>query len=159
MSRLLLNFKGRKSMLQGIESIFDNKEEMMKRLKKKSYETHTETFIGNNGHYFREMADYVAQAAEKESAAEEIGECLVQAVKDRFTNKKGKIGSRTQADLNFFMIYYVFPTILGMEQKDSRVIAEGIRTVWSRSFRESDIQYTDYDSLYKTFHEKILGIF
>lgn len=146
-------------MLQGIESIFDNKEKMMKRLKRKTYEENMGIFLEKNGHYFQEMADFAEQSEEKEAATEEIGKCLVQAVNKEFANKKGKISSRTQADLNFFMIYYVFPAILGMENPDSKIIAEGIRKVWSKSFKESNIQYTDYDSLYQNFHEKILGIF
>ncbi|RHR24714.1 hypothetical protein DWX43_18910 [Clostridium sp. AF19-22AC] len=146
-------------MLQGIETIFNNKEKMIGHLKKKSYEKNTELFKEENGHFFREMAEYVGQAEDKEKAAEEIGECLVQAVKEHLSNKKGKVEARTQVDLNFFMIYYVFPTILGMECEDPKVIAEGIRRVWGKSFKESDINYTDYDTLYGAFREKIFGIF
>ena len=146
-------------MLQGIETVFDNKEKMIGHLKKKSYESNTKMFIEKNGHFFREMADYVGPAGDKEAAAEEIGKCLAEAVKTRFSNKKGVVEARTQVDLNFFMIYYVFPTILGMESEDSKMIAEGVRKVWKKSFKEGDIQYTDYDTLYGAFREKIFGIF
>lgn len=146
-------------MLQGIETIFENKEKMLGHLKKKSYEANTENFISKNGHYFREMAEYVDQAEDKEAAAAEIGECFAKAVQETFSNKKGRVDSRTQVDLNFFMIYYVFPTILSLENEDARLIAEGIRKAWGKSFAESDIQYTDYDTLYGSFREKIFGIF
>ena len=146
-------------MLQGIETVFDNKEKMLKHLKKKSYEENTEIFRERNGHYFHEMAEYVGQADDKEAAASEIGECLVKAVNDHFSNKKGKPDSRTQVDLNFFMIYYVFPSVLGLAGDDSGLIAEGICQVWGKSFKESSIQYTDYDTLYQSFREKIFGIF
>ncbi len=146
-------------MLQGIETIFDKKEKMIGHLKKKSYESNTKMFIEKNGHFFQEMADYVGQAEDKENAASEIGECLVQAVKDHLSNKKGIVESYTQVDLNFFMIYYVFPTVLGLETEDSKVIAEGIRKAWKKGFKEGDIQYTDYDTLYGAFREKIFGIF
>ena len=146
-------------MLQGIETVFDNKEKMLGHLKKKSYEKNTAEFLERNGHYFQEMAEYVARAEDKEAADREIGECLVKAVNDHFSNKKGKIDSRTQVDLNFFMIYYVFPSVLGLEGDDSNLIAEGICQVWGKSFKESKIKYTDYDSLYQSFREKIFGIF
>lgn len=146
-------------MLQGIETIFNNKEKMIGHLKKKSYEKNTEQFKAEYEHFFREMAEYVEQAGDKEKAADEIGECLVQSVKDHLSNKKGKVEARTQVDLNFFMIYYVFPTVLGMECEYSKVIAEGIRKVWGKSFKDSDIKYTDYDTLYGAFREKIFGIF
>lgn len=146
-------------MLQGIENVFDEKEKMMKHLKKKSYEENTKTFNNKYGHYFREMTDYTSSSDDKEAAGNEIGECLVQAVKKKFTNPKGKIGSRTQVDLNFFMIYYVFPALLKTEHEDSKLIADCICKVWGRNFKESDIQYTDYETLYSSFREKIFGIF
>jgi len=102
-------------MLQGIEIIFEDRDKMMAHLKKKTYKEYTENFIQNHGHYFEEMTTYVEGAKDKEAAAKEIGECLASAVKKTFVNKKGKIGARTQSDLNFFMIYYVFPTILAAE--------------------------------------------
>ncbi|WP_122643560.1 hypothetical protein [Luxibacter massiliensis] len=146
-------------MLQGIETIFDDKEKMMRKLKKKSYESNSKEFMERNGHFFREMTEYIGRAENKEAAALEIGEALAGAVKKRFAGKKERIDGRTQVDLNFFMIYYVFPSILGTGHPDSNAIAEGVRTVWDRSFKGSNIKYADYDTLYESFHEKILGIF
>ena len=140
-------------MLQGIETIFDDLEQMLHHLKKKSYEANTEVFVRENGFYFEEMKEYV------EAAVEELAQCFVNAVDKKFKDKKGKISARTQMDLNFFMIYYVFPTILKLESPDAKRIADGICKVWSRTFKESDIQYTDYDTLYASFREKIFGIF
>lgn len=145
-------------MLQGIETIFDNKNEMLKHLKKKSFEENTKKFLAQNGHFFREMAEYTAQAEDKAAAAGEIGECIVKAVQGKFANKHGKIDGRTQIDLNFFMIYYVFTNIL-RSGEDGQMIAEGVRDAWSKSFKDGDIQYTDYDSLYNSFREKIFGLF
>lgn len=146
-------------MLQGIETIFEDKEKMLGHLKKKSYEENTKIFVAKYGHFFKEMAEYEAQSEDKAAAAEEIGQCLADAVKLRFTNKRGRIDGKTQADLNFFMIYYVFTTILKTCGGDGKVIADGVRDVWARSFKDADIQYTDYDSLYNAFREKIFGIF
>lgn len=146
-------------MLQGIETIFENKAKMIGHLKKKSYEENTEAFLKKNGHYFHEMAEYVGQAEDKQAAAQEIGECLVKAVEMQFSNKKGKIDAHTQVDLNFFMIYYVFPSILSVEHEDVKIIADGVCKVWGKSFKDSNIQYTDYDTLYGAFRDKIFGIF
>ena len=132
---------------------------MLRHLKKKSFEKNTQDFIDSYGHYFREMKEYVEAAEDKDAAVDELAQCLVNAVDKKFKNKKGKISARTQMDLNFFMIYYVFPTILKLESPDAKRIADGICKVWSRTFKESDIQYTDYDTLYASFREKIFGIF
>ena len=146
-------------MLQGIETIFDDLEQMLHHLKKKSYEANTEVFVRENGFYFEEMKEYVEAAEDKDAAVDELAQCLVNAVDKKFKNKKGKISARTQMYLNCVMIYYVFPTILKLESPDAKRIADGICKVWSRTFKESDIQYTDYDTLYASFREKIFGIF
>ena len=147
-------------MLTNLETIFDNMRDMMKKLKKKSYEINMEQFLEKNGHFFQEMTDYVDASDEKESAAAEIAEVVGASVENRFTQgAKKRISSRTQADINFFMIYYVFPAILKTEHEQCRLIADSICAEWKKRFKNSEIGYTDYDSLYKSFREKIFGIF
>ena len=75
------------------------------------------------------------------------------------SSKNGRISGPLQLDLNFFMIYYVFPAILMTEHEDAVLIADQIRDEWGNRFKDSKIQYTDYDSLYGAFREKIFGIF
>lgn len=146
-------------MLKGIENIFDNRNAMLKHLKKKSFEENTEFFKGKYGHLFDEMFEYVKEAEDKNAAAEEIAEVFIKAVSKKYAGKNGKISGRDQVDFNFFMIYYTFPTILSYESEDNKVIADAICNKWGSSFKDSKIQYTDYDSLYGSFRHKIFGIF
>lgn len=148
-------------MLQGIETIYEQRVKLLKGLKKKSYVANTESFIGSYGHYFKEMAEYVKaveEETEQKSRAGEIGDCIVEAVKATYTNKRGKIDGRTQADLNFMMIYYVFPTILKQEPV-GKIIADEVLAAWKKNFKDGQIGYTDYDSIYESFREKIFGLF
>ena len=62
-------------------------------------------------------------------------------------------------DLNFFMIYYVFPAILMTQSDNAKMMADTLCETWGKSFKDSKIAYTDYDSLYSSFREKIFGIF
>lgn len=147
-------------MLDHIESIFDNMRPMMKKLKKASYEKNMDEFLGTYGHYFSEMTDITEGAEDKDAAAKEIALCFADKVQNTFTSaKKGKIDGCVQADLNFFMIYYVFPALLKTGHGDARLIADRICDEWGNRFKDSRIQYTDYDSLYSAFREKIFGIF
>ena len=98
---------------------------MMKKLKKASYKVNMEAFIENHGHYFREMTEYTENASDKETAAKELAVDFTDKVYDAYVSpKKGKIDSAVQTDLNFFMIYYVFPAILLTEHDDAKLIAE-----------------------------------
>ena len=96
-------------MLDNAETMFDNMDLMLKKLKKKSYEENMRQFLGKNQHYFREMTDHMEAAQDKEKAADEIAAVLADCVEGRFAKgEKKKISSRMQADINFFMIYYIF---------------------------------------------------
>lgn len=145
-------------MLDQVETIFDGMVDMMKKLKKSSYEKNMAAFRARNGHFFQEMIQYVEETEGKDNAAKEIADIFVSAVEERFS-VKGKMKSRTQADLNFFMIYYVFPAILLVESGYSDLVAANIRDMWRNRFKNSNIDYADYDRIYSTFREKIFGIF
>lgn len=147
-------------MLDHVEILFENMKPMMKKLKKASYQKNMEEFLAQHGHYFREMTMVMDQAEDKADAAEQIAKTFSEQVEKAYTSpKKVRIDGVVQMDLNFFMIYYVFPAILMTEHKDAKIIADHLRDEWGRRFKDSKIEYTDYDSLYGAFREKIFGIF
>ena len=145
-------------MLNHVETIYDNMTGMMKKLKRASYCKNMEAFQEKNGHFFQEMIQYTEKSEDKETAAREIAERFTDAVWDSFS-KNGKIRSITQADLNLFTIYYVFPAILLTGSDDATMIADHIRDAWAAKFKDSNIQYMDYDKIYESFQEKIFGSF
>ena len=147
-------------MLNNISSIFDNMKVMMKQLKKKHYETNMKEFRKVNNVFFFEMTDYVGGAVDKEAAAKEIAKFFVTETEKKFAKgPKNKIPGYVQSDLNFFMIYFVFPAILMTLHDDSKLIADSICEEWGTYFKNSKIGYTDYETLMGGFKEKIFGIF
>lgn len=116
-----------------------------------------ESFMADNEAYFLEMETYLAKE-NPEAAAKEISKTIVDAVKSRY-EVKGKIKGTVQTDLNFFMIYYVFPAILKRDHEQAKLLADTLCETWGSSFKDSKIGYTDYDTLYNSFREKIFGIF
>ena len=145
-------------MLEHVESMFDGMTDMMKKLKKVSYEKNMKAFRERNAHFFLEMTSYVERAENHDVAASETAEAFVSGVRKAFS-ANGRMKSRMQADLNFFMIYYVFPALLltGCEYED--LLAKSICGLWGSTFKDSKIGYTDYNRLYEGFREKIFGIF
>lgn len=144
-------------MLNQVETMFDDMEKMIKKLKKKQYEENMENFMTAYEAYFLEMETYMSEN-DPQTAAKEISQLFVDAVKERY-EVKGKIKGYVQADLNLFMICYVFPTILKRDHEHAKLLADTLCETWGSSFKDSKIGYTDYDSLYKSFREKIFGIF
>lgn len=144
-------------MLNQVITVFDGMRQMMKRLKKASYEVNMKEFRHRNEHYFIEMLDFMETKEDKSAAAGEVSRIFTEAVQKEFS-VKGKIKGTVQADLNFFMIYYVFPAILMTGREDAVILADVLCKTWGNTFKNSKIGYTDYDSLYNSFREKILGI-
>ncbi len=145
-------------MLEKVESIFDNMEAMLKKIKKKTYEPRMNGFREQYGHYFEEMTDYVDSRDDKAQAAQEVADAFISAVQKRF-QVRGRIGGRKQADMNFFMIYFVFPAILLTEHEHADDIADTICKTWGKTFKDSNIGYTTYEELNGAFRNKIFGIF
>ncbi|MBR4984078.1 MAG: hypothetical protein IKY94_16215 [Lachnospiraceae bacterium] len=144
-------------MLQQVETMFEDMAPMLKGLKKKNYETNMKAFREKNNEFFFQMMDQL-KTEKKEVVAKHISNSFVAAVKQIF-EKRGKIKGKVQMDLNFFMIYYVFPAILMTQSDDAKLMADTLCETWGNSFKDAKIGYTDYDTLYESFKEKIFGIF
>ena len=143
-------------MLQQVETIFENMGPMLKKLKKKTYEVNMKEFREKNNEFFFGMMDQL-KVGNKEAIAQHLANSFVAAVKQIF-EKKGKIKGNLQMDLNFFMIYYVFPSILMTQSDDAKLMADTLCETWGNSFKDAKIGYTDYDKLHESFKEKIFGI-
>ena len=144
-------------MLQQVEAVFEDMAVMLKGLKKKNYETNMKAFREKNNEFFFQMMDQL-KTEKKEVVAKHISNSFVAAVKQIF-EKRGRIRGKVQMDLNFFMIYYVFPALLMTQSEDAKLMADTLCETWGNSFKDSKIGYTDYDTLYESFKEKIFGIF
>ena len=143
-------------MLQQVEAVFEDMAPMLKGLKKKNYEANMKAFREKNNEFFFGMVEQL-NFENKEAVAKHLSNSFVNAVKQIF-EKRGKIKGRLQMDLNFFMIYYVFPAILMTQNDNAKLMADTLCETWGKSFKDSKIGYTDYDTLYESFKEKIFGI-
>lgn len=76
-------------MLNQVETMFDDMEKMIKKLKKKQYEENMENFMAAYEAYFLEMETYMSEN-DPQTAAKEISQVFVDAVKKRY-EVKGKI--------------------------------------------------------------------
>lgn len=144
--------------MEHMEMMYEDMERMLKKLKKPSFEKNSQEFTERYGHFFMEMTRDVNQAEDKMAAAKGIGKQLTEDVRRAYSNKRGKINSGDQANLNLFTIFYVFPTLLRTGNEDARLIADEICSAWAKEFKGNNIQYTDYDTLYQSFRNKIFGI-
>ncbi|SDB31381.1 hypothetical protein SAMN02910298_01558 [Pseudobutyrivibrio sp. YE44] len=134
-------------MSYNVNKIFEDVAYLSKVHTKKEYEAHTINFKEDRYGEFEALV----------KASDVTAECK-QFCEDVFAGFKkfGKVRGTDQMNLNYFMIYYVFPTILSEEEKGQE-ICDNLKDVWNERFK-CNINYTDYNSLYDGFQTKIFGI-
>lgn len=146
-------------MKERIEEMFDKMYPMTDGVKKASYENWMSEFRERHGNALLEMAATVEGAGDQAVEAEKIAGLFADAAESLFS-KRGKISPRKQVDINCFMIYYIFPAILLTQHECAAILADAIRDEWRKRFKNSrQLEYTDYDTIYRSFNDKIFGMF
>lgn len=145
-------------MLEDVKVIFSEKDQLLKKLKKPLYESNMEYFIETYGHFITEMTDIVKDAEDKETAAGEMAANFASQVKEAYSGKNGKLNMRIGMDLNFVMIYYVFPALLKTQDENATLIADALKDKWNETMG-CGIGYADYDTILSGFRTKIFGMF
>lgn len=130
-----------------VEKIFEDCGYLSKVHSKKEYESHTNKFKADRYGELRNLVNAEDVAGETKIFCEDIFNAF---------KKFGKVRGADQMNLNYFMIYYVFPTILS-EEENGLVICDTIKDVWNAYFK-CHISFTDYDNLMDGFQSKIFGI-
>ena len=130
-----------------VEKIFEDYDYLSKVKTKKDYEINSDRFK-------KDRMEYLKDLTQAEDLSQRAGE-LCQDVFDAF-QKRGKIRGGDQMTLNYFMIYYVFPSILS-ECQNGNDVCDALKDAWNNQFKEN-ISYTDYETLLGGFRTKIFGI-
>lgn len=147
-------------MLENVTVIFENRNQMLRRLKKSGYIEYMKQFRNEHAHFFEEMVSYTQEAQNTESAAKEVANDFTGKIQEHFSGRFGKIPGKTQAELNLFMVFYVFPAILLTENPCAKDICDALCASWAEFFPKNKILgYATYEELLPKFRDKIFGIF
>lgn len=145
-------------MLERTAQLFGDMGTMIRCPRKALYEQKMNFFLTENQWFLEEVCEYMEQSEDKEKAAKEVAVNFTGQVFSAFS-KKNKIKSYVQADLNMYMVYYVFPAILKTDRSYAEPLVQEICSEWGRCFKDSKIRYASYEEIYNSINEKILGIF
>lgn len=143
-------------MTYKILEIFDNLGPMSRVKTKAQYEKMTEDFKSRNMANMQELFAHIDGEADKAAAMQTVAADFAQETFDSFA-KRGKVKGTDQMNLSYFMIYYVFPTILTERTEDGEAICDAMKEAFNTRFK-ANISYTDYETLYNGFVTKIFGI-
>ncbi len=146
-------------MSSEISCIFEDMPRMFRKLKKETYEVYFSEFTDSNEHFFIEMIEKIDSDEDKDGVSIKLSEDFVNAIHDKFKNKKDIVPKSLQANLNVFMVYYVFPMILKCEGQSNNLLADKILESWRNRFIDSNISFAPYEEIRDNFRDKIFGIF
>ncbi len=143
--------------MKDLAELFDEREGYLRKLKKESYEINTQRFDTDYGPALRALLE--SAGASGDTAGSYVSEALdfSRKIYDKY-EKKGKINSILLMDLNFMMVYYVFPYLLKNKDKGGEEFAAVLKDKWNETMG-SNISYTTYEDLYSGFKKKLFGFF
>ncbi len=147
-----------KSMFDQTASMFDGFRTRLKKIKKKTYEERFASFFTENRACFEDMLQYVKGREDAETAASEVANIFAENVFAEYASG-GKLPGGIRMDLSLFMIYFVFPSILKIEDANSKMLCDAIRNEWRERTDNPDYDYTTYEDLHGSFQEKLFGLF
>ncbi len=129
-----------------IEKIFEDVDYLSRVHSKKEYESYSRAFMSDRYYLLEDLIS--------EDDVQTQSQLFCEDVYSSF-KKFGKVRGRDQMNLNYFMIYYLFPNLL--KEENGKEICDTLKDEWNQKFK-CNISYTDYDSLMEGFQTKIFGI-
>ncbi len=139
-------------------AMFEGFRTKLKKIKKKTYEERFAIFLNENRAVLEDMTQYIKGREDRETAAGEVANIFAENVFAEY-GRGGKIPGSIQTDLSLFMIYFVFPSILKLDDATSKVLCDAIRDEWRKRTDNPAFDYTSYEDLHGSFQEKLFGIF
>ena len=130
-----------------VGKIFEDLSRLSKVHSKKDYEAAMDNFKAERFSLLQDLVEATDYSKASLSFCEDVKEAY---------KKFGKVRGGDLMNLNYFMIYYIFPAIL-MNKENGQEICDTLRDTWNDFFKAS-ISYTDYETLMGGFQTRFFGI-
>lgn len=143
-----------------LTDLFEDRHIYLKKLKQVTYESYTEEFAQTYGPQLDAIIKFVADSEDADAAAKEVAGDFANKTFERYA-KKGRIGGNLMMDLNFMMIYYMFPYLIkqrGVLTETAEGFAKVLKDKWNEVMG-TNISYAPYEELYAGFKKRLFGFF
>ena len=145
-------------MFEATFQMFDKFQMRLGKVKKADYENISAIFMEENEPLLRQMLDYVRSGEDKDKTAKEVAVIVFDNLTEQY-GKRGKLRKSLCMDLSIYMLYYLFPSIIKIEDEYSGLLADAIRDEWRVRSNNPNFNYTTYEEIRKGFKEKLFGFF
>lgn len=145
-------------MFDGTYAMFDKYGRGLGKVKKAEYEKIFNEFYTQNGPVLKEMLEYIAKSDDKDAAAKEVATITYDNLTQQY-GKRGKLRRNMCIDLSIYQIYYLFTSIIKLEDAYSTLLCDALRDEWRIRSGNPQFSYTTYDEVHNGFKEKLFGFF
>lgn len=140
-------------------SLFQDIEKTVKGFQRNEYEGAFQNYLIAHTEALQTIRRMMQTAPEQEAAGEKIAGAIVDGAEVLMAEHKGKLSYKnTQMTLNMYMVTFVLPAILSLDNKAYADVADLICTKWADAFKDSNIQAADFESLCSGFRKKLCYI-
>lgn len=150
---MLDNFRG------AVDSLFSEADQTVKGFQRNVYAENFENYLTAQKDNLTAMHDMMDHAPDRQQAAQEIAQVVVDSAKRAMEAQKGKIGREAaQMNRNMYMVTFLLPALLYPDNEKYMDLAETICGTWAAAFKNSNIQPAGYDTLVNGFKRKFCYI-
>ena len=140
-------------------SLFDDADKVIKGFNRDSYADSFDQYLAKHTELLKALRKSMEASSGPDQTAEEIADIIVSRAEDALDSQNGKRAKENaRLTLNMYMVTFVFPAILSLENGKYKDLADVIGRKWSEHFKNSPIQAADFDSLNKGFRRKLCYI-
>lgn len=140
-------------------AFFANMEMTVKGFKRNEYEGSFSRYLVTHQENLKNIRSIMLAAPDRAEAAEGIADIFLEQGKAVMDAQKGKLGRESmQMTLNMYMVTYVLPSLLSVDTPLLSQVTDQICRKWAATFKNSNIQAADFNSLKDGFRRKLCYI-
>ena len=141
------------------DAFFADVEKTVKGFQRNEYEGSYKQYLITHQENLRIIRSAMLAASDRQRAVDGISEVFLDNARAMMDVQKGKLGRESmQMTLNMYMVTYVLPAILSLDQGAFSDLTGEICRKWSQTFKNSKIQAADFNSLKDGFRRKLCYI-
>ena len=151
--------EGLSALQERIGSLFVEIEKTVKGFQRTEYEASFEKYLIKHQDVLQMIRKIMSGAPDATDAAEKISDMLVAQGESLMSTYAGKLNYKSeQMKLNMYMVTFVIPSILSIENGKCSAITDLVCAKWAATFKDSKIQAADFATLSSGFRKKLCYI-
>lgn len=140
-------------------AFFTDMEMTVKGFKRNEYEGSFSQYLVTHQENLKTIRNIMLAACDRTETADRIAEIFLEQGKAVMDAQKGKLGRESmQMTLNMYMVTYVLPSLLSVDTPLLSEVTDQICQKWAATFKNSNIQAADFNSLKDGFRRKLCYI-